>query len=239
MKIRSSLLVLLMASLPAGAQKHKLTAINAETPEGKVLQQIMSESDHAKRSELMEQFLAQHSGHNGAGWVMSQLQAGYLKASNWDKALEVGAKLIAMDKDDLDAAYGNLKASEGKKDADAVVKWAAATSEIAKRQVAAPKPADAEAEEQWKQSIDYAKQVDTYTEYAIYSQAMQAADPAQVMSLVESLDQRAPESQYLPQALGRYAGAEISSTRRSLWERRPIAGTRCMKTCCWRWPMRT
>ena len=79
-----------------------------------------------------------------------------------------------------------MKAAEGKKDADAIIKWSAQTPQLAKKAVGNPK---AEREE-----VDYAKQVDTYTEYALYLAALQSADPQKVMVLSDSLEKRNPES---------------------------------------------
>lgn len=190
----------------AAAQRHKLNAINAETPEGKLLQQASQEPDAAKKLAVMEQFISEFPKHEAAGWVLSQMQQNYVKANNHDKAIETGEKLLALDADDLDAAYANLKASEAKKDVAGVVKWSGATSKAAKKTVTGPKP-EAYDDETWKQAQDYAKQVDTYTEYAVYAQAMGSQNPQEILQLVETLEQRAPQSQYIPQVLGRYAWA--------------------------------
>ena len=182
----------------APAQRHKLAAVNAEAPDGKLIQQSMQENDPAKRLALLEQYIAQFSDHPEAtAWVLSQMQPTYLKIGNFDKTIETGEKLIALDADDLDASYNNLKAAEGKKDADAIIKWSAQTSQLAKKAVGNPK---AEREE-----VDYAKQVDTYTEYALYLAALQSADPQKVMVLSDSLEKRNPDSQYITMLMEKYA----------------------------------
>jgi hypothetical protein len=200
------LAALLIAAASAAAQRHKLTSINAETPEGQLLQSIATEADAAKKLELMEKFTAQHPKHEAAGWVLTQMQKGYVETGNFDKVVSTGETLLAMDPDDTDAAYANLKAAEKKQDADAILKWSNATSAAARKAAAGTKPDDME-EADWKHAVDYAKQVDTYTEYAIYAAALQSADPAKVLSLTEALEQRNPQSQYLPQILGKYAAS--------------------------------
>jgi tetratricopeptide (TPR) repeat protein len=61
---------------------------------------------------------------------------------------------------------------------------------------AAPKPADADEAVAWKQAVDYAKQVDTYTEYALYAAALQSRDPKATIDLCEPLAQRSPKGEY-------------------------------------------
>lgn len=205
--MHTRLLALIAALALAGAclaQRHKLAAINAETEEGKMLQAIGQESDESKKLALMEQFATQYPTHAATGWVYTQLQAGYNKAGNSDKAIAVGEKLIALDGMDIDAAYANLKASEAKKDSEGVLKWSGATSEIARKTVAAPKRDD-QADEEYKHAIDFAKQVDTYTEYSLYATALQETDPAKAMKLADALEKRNPKSQYIEMVMPRYS----------------------------------
>jgi tetratricopeptide (TPR) repeat protein len=210
-KLICLLLLLVTLTWRVDAQRHRLEAVNAQTPDGKILQQIGQESDTAKKIALMEQFTAEFPKSDATGWVLSQMQAAYIKQNAFDKGIQTGEKLLASDPDDIDAAYGNLKASEGKKDSAGILKWSAETSKIARRAVQAPKPTSAGEQEAWTQAVDYAKQVDTYTEYAVYALALQLADPAAVMDAVETLEKRNPQSQYIVQLLGRYAGAARQS----------------------------
>jgi len=181
----------------AMAQRHPLGTVNAETPEGALLQQIGQTEDEGKKLGMLEQFAAQHPKHDAIGWVYEQMQAGYLKAGQPDKAIDAGEKLLAIDADDLDAAHNNLKAAEAKKDPDQVLKWSAKTSELARKMVASPKPADADAAEDWNRRQDFAKQVDTYTEYSLYAAALQTTDAGKRAQLGEGLMARNPKSQYM------------------------------------------
>ncbi|MBS1830421.1 MAG: hypothetical protein JST93_34280 [Acidobacteria bacterium] len=196
MRILSFLFVILLAGLPLSGQRHKLT-INAETPEGQLLQQIGQEADAAKKTSLMEEFVSKYAKHEGAGWVLEQMVGAYLKANQFDKVLETGGKLLAMDPDDVATAHNCLKAAEGKKDAALIKEWANKTSELAKKVAASPKPADEEAAESWKANVDYAKQVDTYTEYSLYAAALGTQDPNAKILLYEALQARNPEGQYI------------------------------------------
>jgi len=188
-----------LAARPALAQRHTLGTVNAETPEGALLQQIGQADDETKKLALMEQFATQFPKHEGIGWIYEQMQAAYIKANQPDKAIDIGGKLIAMDADDLEAAHQNLKAAEAKKDPDAIIKWSAATSAAARKVVASKQPTDADEVEAWKKSVDYAKQVDTYTEYSLYAAAVGTTDPRKRIELGDALSTRNPKSQYIPQ----------------------------------------
>jgi tetratricopeptide (TPR) repeat protein len=196
MRITPILFAILLAAFPLCAQRHKLT-INAETPEGQLLQQIGQEGDAAKKTALMEEFTQKYAKHEGMGWVLEQLVAAYLKDGQFDKVLDTGGKLLAMDPADVATAHSCLKAAEGKKDPTLIKEWAAKTSELAKKVAAAPKPADEDEEESWKANVDYAKQVDAYTEYSLYAAALATQDPNHKIMLYEALEARNPEGQYI------------------------------------------
>jgi tetratricopeptide (TPR) repeat protein len=198
MKLYTPILILIITAGAALAQRHKLGTVNAETPEGLLLQQIGQTEDESKKLQLMEQFAAQAPKHEAIGWVYEQMQTAYLKAGQPDKTLEIGDKLVAMDADDLDAAHQNLKAAEAKKDPDLIRKWSNQTSQIAQKVIQSPQPADADEVDAWKKRVDFAKQLDTYTEYSLYSGAMQTQDPRKRIELADALTARNPKSQYLP-----------------------------------------
>ena len=115
MKLRLSLLVFALA-LPAAGQRHRIDEINAEKPDGKLLQQIMQENDAGKRTTLLEQFHSEFATSKDLPWVLEQLQAAYVKANDADKTIAIGDKLIAADPEDAEAAMQCLKAAETKKD---------------------------------------------------------------------------------------------------------------------------
>lgn len=191
-------LALVLSAASASAQRHKLGSINAETPEGQMLQQIGQESDEAKKLALLEEFVSKFPKHEGVGWVYSQMQPLYVKAKQYDKAIDIGDKLIAMDPDDVEFAYQTLQAAVAKKDLDGIKKWSVMTSDIARKVAASAQPKDEDEVEAWKQRVDFAKQVDVRTEYELYT-AAQAADAARKAEILGLLEQRNPQSQYIPQ----------------------------------------
>ena len=181
--------------------QQSLGEVNAETPEGQLLQQIGQEQDAAKKLALMEEFDSKYASHQGAGWVWAQMQEAYLKANQPDKSLTYAEKIHQKDPNDVHAAHQGLKAAEAKNDPALVIKWSGVTSEAARKAAAAAKPSDEDEVENWKARVDYAKQVDTYTEYSLYATALRTQDPAQKIALVEALRARNPESEYLPKAV--------------------------------------
>ncbi|MBK5290344.1 MAG: hypothetical protein JJE04_01450 [Acidobacteriia bacterium] len=193
-----SIALVSLLAIPAAAQRGKID-INAETPEGQLLQQIGTADDAAKKLALLEEFAAKYPKHEGLGWVYGQLQPVYLKAQQYDKVFPVTEKLLQADPSDSEMAHGALKAAEAKKDPDLVMKWASATSDAARLAMASKKPAEEDEVEAWTHKVDFAKQVETYTEYSLFSTALQTSDPAKKILLIDKLAERNPKSQYLSQ----------------------------------------
>jgi len=194
-----TLVTLIALSLAAMAQRHKMEEVNAEKPEGQLLQQVMQESDPAKKSALMEQFVQQFPKADGTPWVLEQLQAVYVKANDPEKIIATGEKLLALDPDDPDAPMQNLKAAESSKDLAGISKWAEVASANARKVAATPQPKDADQVDAWKQSVDYAKQVDAYTDYALFRVIAESRDPKVASEFAAALEKHNPQSQYVPQ----------------------------------------
>jgi len=201
MKTIVALLVVALTCGRSWAQCHKLAEVDTASPGGQTLQEAGQESDNAKKLALLEQFASQYPKSEAIGWVYEQLLDGYVKAGNADKALETGDKLAAIPPECVETAQATLKAAELKKDPDLVLKWSAKTAELAAKVTASPKPTDADDVENWKARVDYAKQVNTYTEYALYAQALQTADPKKQIALLEALQQRNANSEYLAKGI--------------------------------------
>ena len=174
-------------------------AYDANTPDGAMVAQIQSESDPAHKQALLEEFVQKFPSSKQTAWAWGQLQADYLKAQQYDKALAAGEKSLAGDPDETEVAYNNLKAAEAMNDPEAVAKWSAETSKIARKEASSP-TAD-------KARVDYAKQVDTYSEYSVFATSLKTTDPAKIVMLMSSLEERNPQSPYLSKGYGRYLNA--------------------------------
>src|SRR5436309_2906842 len=107
------LVVLFIAfAVAAIGQRHKIEEVNAEKPEGKLLQQIMQENDEGKKAALLDQFAGEFPKHEATPFVLEQLQGIYVKGNNPDKTIAAGDKLLALDPGDPEAAIQCLKAAE-------------------------------------------------------------------------------------------------------------------------------
>lgn len=109
------------------------------------------------------------------------------------------ARLLA---DDLDDALAALKAAEPSKDVAKIKELATAAHATAKK-YEGPTPADAD-KESYEARGRYAKDVDHYSEYALYALAIQErSDPKTAVDLISTLEQQNPKSEYLdlPEAL--------------------------------------
>lgn len=116
--------------------------------------------------------------------------------------LAFAAGLLA---NDLDDHYAQLKDAQSKKDADSVRKLALETHKLAVAEEAAPQPSDASAVADWKQRVQFAKEVDQFAEYSLATTAISAPD--KVQELVEALIDMNPKSQYLTLCASTYLAA--------------------------------
>ena len=107
--------------------------------------------------------------------------------------------------DDLDDNYAALKEAQTKKDADEVKKLAVETVKNAKAESAKPQPTNASEVDQWKQRVEFAKQVQTFAEYSLSTTAV--AVPAKTVELVDTLLEVNPKSTYLSDCAAVYLAA--------------------------------
>ena len=101
-----------------------------------------------------------------------------------------------MRADELEDAYTKLKSTVEKKDADAVKADAQATFKLAQVLVTAPQPSDAAEVDNWKQRVEYGKEVVAYTEYALAAVAAEV-EGAKTIELVDALLAQNPKSKYI------------------------------------------
>lgn len=195
---------LVLTGAVAHAQRPSIT-INAETPHGALLQQIGQEAAPAKKLELMNEFLTKFADRKDeVAWLLPQKQELHNQASDWAAVIELGDKIVSADPDALDAAVKALKATEARKDSPAVKAWATRTSALARKAMEATKPREGEDEAAVKYRLDYARQVDIYTEYALFNQAIQPGNPAITIEMTETLQKQNSGSQYVGQVMPAY-----------------------------------
>jgi len=103
----------------------------------------------------------------------------------------------------LETSYQRLKDATAKKDAVQVKALAAEACGLAREAIAAPAPDNEEAKEAWNNHVAFARDVELFTEYALYATAIQA--PAETtVDLLATLEQQNPKSKYLADAYGSY-----------------------------------
>jgi tetratricopeptide (TPR) repeat protein len=195
-------LLALSSVLPVSAQEKQNFVFDPASPEGQVLQALGQETDDARRVSLAQDFLTKYPKHEAAGWVAAQLESGLLGQKQYDKVLEV-ADMAYPNGPDMDGAYFALKAAVAKEDIEQTKKWAARTAEAAHKITSSAKPP---ANDEDKHQLEYAKEVDEYSEYALYVVALKA-QPKEQIDLVDTLIKQDPKSQYLPLVSGAYFNA--------------------------------
>lgn len=180
------------------AQEKQNFVINVGTPEGQILQSLGQETDDTRKISLAQDFLAKYPKHEAAGWVAALLESALLAQKDNDKVLET-AEAAYANGPDMDDAYYALKAAVAKEDIAQAKKWSERTAEAARKNIAAAKPSDPEG----KQQLEYAKEVDEYSEYALYVLALKAP-PKDEVDLVDALIKQNPKSTYLPEIATSY-----------------------------------
>ncbi len=199
--VASLCLLVLPGVVSLRAQEKQNFIINVGTPEGQILQSLGQETEDARKVTLAQDFLAKYPKHEAAGWVASQLESALLAQKDNDKVLTVADAAYA-NAPDMDAAYYALKAAVAKEDIELTKKWSARTSEAARKNIGTIKPTDEDA----KHELEYAKEVDEYSEYALYVVALKA-QPKDEVDLVDTLIKQNPKSQYLPEVASSYFAA--------------------------------
>ncbi len=200
--MRLALLAAFLLAAPAGAQSQRYQ-IDAQTPEGLLLQMAGSESDDAKKIQLYEEFLQKYPDHAGKPYALNQVVPLWLKTKALDKVISGARDILAAEPDNAPAAYNALQACEEKNDAACIVEWADATIAAAKKKIESKEPEDETEAETWKAEVDFARQVITRAEYSFYAGALRSGDPQAILTLAQGLEKANPKSQYMAQTAGR------------------------------------
>lgn len=196
-----AIVICLILSAAAFGQRHKAPVeVDAEKPEGKLMQQFMQENDPAKKVALYEQFAKEFPKDEHTPWVLEQVQVYYMKANQPDQAIAAGDKLLAVDPDDPDAALQSLKAAETKKDMALLRKYSDLANRNARKTAASAQPKDEDEVAAWKAAVEDAKATAQYADYALFRAAAESRDPKVTIELAEALLERSPDSEYAAKA---------------------------------------
>jgi hypothetical protein len=110
----------------------------------------------------------------------------------------------------METSLAELKTLVEKKDPVQVKKLATEISIQARDEAAEAAPAADSDKEAWQAKVARAKEIDLYTEYALYATAVQC-EPAVMVDLLATLEQQNPKSKYLEDAYGPYFVALTTS----------------------------
>jgi hypothetical protein len=122
----------------------------------------------------------------------------------WILALVLAGGAFA---NDLDDRYAELKDTQTKKDPDTLKKLAVETSKLARAEAVLPQPSDAAEVAEWKQRVEFAKQVDKFAEYSLASAAISGIAQDKMEDLVDALITLNPKSEYLTLCSSTYLAA--------------------------------
>ena len=88
----------------AGAYAKKPIAVDPNTQEGYFLELIQSQSEDKTKLLLLEKFVSQFPKFDSIDAVYSDMESLYASTGQFEKALGIGAKLMALDPLDLEGA---------------------------------------------------------------------------------------------------------------------------------------
>lgn len=188
--------VALLAAGSLRADRHKID-VDPETDDGILLQRIQQEPLPARKQALLEKYAAQYPKATSIAWVYEQLLPIYKEAKDNQKVIAIANALLAVDPNDLDAADDAFRASETSGANDLTRVFAERAWDLASKALVAPKPSDPDDVADWTKQIAFAKDVMSYAEFVIATQAAEEPDPAKRAALVDELKSRNPDSKFL------------------------------------------
>lgn len=194
------LFVLLIASASlAHAQIGKRVLIPANSPEDKALSAISAESDPQKKIAMCEDFLRKFAGSDAALVAVEMLQADYMRAGNFAKALETGERALAIDPLDFDIITNMVRAAEQMNDTEKIFSLAERAGEMVKSYKASPPPPGTSPQElaqRQKADLEGIAENYNYIAFAFYSRAATEPDLNRRLALLERFGAAFPDSAY-------------------------------------------
>lgn len=189
-----------------GQQIGKFVPIQAGSEVDHALTQINAAADAAQKLALIDKFAAGPGSEGDNPILADGLYVDYyIEQKNYDKAMEYGDKLFALDPDSFQNAMNMIRAASEKGDPERVVSYGEKASGILKRVKDAPAPAGT-APEDWEErktkTLASNKDGIDYIQQAVYNGAIRAADPGKRAALLTRFAQAFADSPYTNQALG-------------------------------------
>lgn len=184
----------------AGANPKKPLKVDPNSQEGYLLELIQAETDVATKLLLFERFVKQYPKFDSLDAVYTDMQSLYVEAGQYDKAIAVGEKLLAIDPNDIECARRNLEAAQQKKDPASIAQWNERVQKLAGELSTSPQPKSPDDVAAWEERVNLARQLLGSEEYALYKKAFEAPDPRRKLELIDQLQKRYPNGIYAKQA---------------------------------------
>jgi tetratricopeptide (TPR) repeat protein len=161
---------------------------NRPTADSLAIQEIRSQVNEEARLNSLRQFTAVFPDSPSIGWAYEQMHGILQRTGAWEEAFRVGEKLLALDPEDLEAAFRNVQIAEKRQD-PALVRTHADRAVEAARRVLSKNGSPAAAS-------DLARQILNYAEYLEFVEISQTADPRQRLAKMDRFGQAYPKSAY-------------------------------------------
>jgi len=170
---------------------HALTEINAAT-------------DPTQKLALIDKFAASAQG-DMAIVADDQYVNYYIGVKNYDKAMEYGEKLFALDPDNLADGVNMVRAAQGKGDINKMYSYGEKTAQILQRYKDKPAP-EGKTQEVWDtqkaQTLQDVHETVTYVQQLLFDAAYRTTDGVKRAGLLVRFAQLFPDSPFATQALG-------------------------------------
>jgi tetratricopeptide (TPR) repeat protein len=190
---------------PACAQQiGKFVPIPANSDADHALTEINATADPAQKLALIDKFAASAQG-DMVILADDQYVNYYIGAKNYDKALEYGDKLFALDPDSLSNGVNMVRAAQGKGDVNRMFSYGEKTAQILQRykEQAAPEGMNqATWDSQKTQTLQDVHDTVVYVEQLLVDAANRTTDAAKRAALLVRFAQLFPDSPFANQALG-------------------------------------
>lgn len=199
------LLFLLALFAPAcQAQLGKNVLIPAGSEFDRQLKAINNATDPAQKLSLITEFAKANPDGDAVIVADEQFVSYYIGAKQYDKALEYGDKLFALDPDNFNNALNMVRAANEKGDAARTFTYGEKAADIVHRYQAAQAPEGTNAaawQLERKQKLDGIKEDQAYIEGALLNSAYQVSDSAKKADYLQRFAKLFPDSPNAPQAL--------------------------------------